>query len=545
MANRDWTALLVLAATTTVLYLPLTMMPIARDQGNMLAMGMAIEAGSAIYRDYLIFNLPGVGFVYYAALKIFRDPQLAVWGTHYVCSVLSLVCGYGLLKRCVGKPVALAGAVAFAAIWPLMWGYWQLAQKDILAVPFLLGSAWLCASISKGGRTQLRIVLAGVLAMTAVMMKIVYVPVGLLLGMGLCVRAFVVNRTERPWSAAVGDGASFTLGVALGFVPLALYLFWNGVWGEMWFSITSGAPAYGAQQRPTSTMFLTAVTDHFNRFIGWHGIVLASWGWVAFFLPFFGKPEDYSRRLWVLAPLLGVLAALIIQGRGWPYHHMPLDVFLMFGVGIGLFSSWQLPWRAARYLGKSSGLSGVLRVAGVVLPLALVAWEVVGIRQSFHSDVYTSHADAYFKGIPEERFWRVYPDLPAASAHPSQVIELARRIKAETEVSEKLVVWGMESAVHAYSGRLYLGQTPFPILFAIPQYVEHLPQWVKQQRSRFLNELAEERPRFFIVVTNDRNPVQEIPSDHLLMMFPDLYEHLKKHYRYAYTIGRFWVYVRA
>ncbi|EKD82729.1 MAG: hypothetical protein ACD_39C01131G0004, partial [uncultured bacterium] len=69
--------LLVALIIITIMHLPLSEMPLGRDQGVWATVGKAISNGEVFFKDLLHFNLPGLGFSYAIIFHLVNDPRTA------------------------------------------------------------------------------------------------------------------------------------------------------------------------------------------------------------------------------------------------------------------------------------------------------------------------------------------------------------------------------------------------------------------------------------------------------------------------------------
>ncbi len=136
-------AFVVLASTLLiVLLLPLGVMPIGRDQGNWLAAAQGLLHGKVFFRDYLAFTMPGPAFAYLVGLGFSDDPRVALMIVHTATSVLALHALYFLLRDTLSTTAGVLAAVFFALVWPFLFDFWEVAQKDLLALPWGLLATW-------------------------------------------------------------------------------------------------------------------------------------------------------------------------------------------------------------------------------------------------------------------------------------------------------------------------------------------------------------------------------------------------------------------
>ena len=115
-----------------VLHLPLSIMPLGRDQGIWSMVGLAMGEGKIFFKDILHFNLPGLGFAYAIADNFSSDPRVTTMLLNMTASVLIVLSLYLLLGATVSKAAASWASLSFAIIWPTYVDYWSMAQKDFI-----------------------------------------------------------------------------------------------------------------------------------------------------------------------------------------------------------------------------------------------------------------------------------------------------------------------------------------------------------------------------------------------------------------------------
>ncbi|MBT3220555.1 MAG: hypothetical protein HN348_15830, partial [Proteobacteria bacterium] len=382
-----WRDLLGPVAVALLLCLPLVTMPIARDQANWLTAAMGMMNGKVFYRDFLAFNPPGVAYAYSLALTLVGDPQYALILVHTVTVALMVIFVYLLLCDSVSRLAALMSAWTVALWWPTSHGWWEIAQKDFLPIPWVLAATWLVFRQQSRPFAWL-VFAAGVCTGVAALFKPTFAPAGLLIGCALIVRSGITRRAGM-------EVLALGLGVLVSLLPTLIYLGLNGALGDAWFSTFELAPAYGSVRRAPFVRTLIVSVVLSIDLVGPWLVIPAFLGVVAFF--------SKRRHLWLLIPVVTFIGSAVVQGRGWPYQLLGSVLVLLCACTMGV------AWYYRVQPGESSKTRFIVADLLTLVVAGSVLAKIVGpgtffIPQDFIDIPYSLHVAAFSGLVDRESY---------------------------------------------------------------------------------------------------------------------------------------------
>ena len=524
------------AAITAVMHLPLQVFPIARDQGNWLTAAMAMRHGKVFFRDYLHFNLPGTAFAYRAAWAVVSDPRHVAPLLAGVTAVMIVLALYLLLSETVSRWAGAWAALFFGSLFPMKISWWNIAQKDILATPWLLLTTWLVARAADGRRwRRWSLVGAGACVSWASQFKPTYVLLAVLLAIGLGLRRLPDWRAT--WKRLPADLAWYTAGGLLGFVPLLLYLAVHNAWSDAWFCTrVLGSGYYSGHNLRWATIFKVwwnaqkpGFARGFNFSILWWLVCFAGIPvWIACW-------RGRSQRWWVAPFALVAATSMLVQRKGMGYHIDPWYVgFCLFG-GISAATVWRwsrlVPWRRRSWLVLALGL--------------LLAFGLVHSFQLSMTKTHYAKAEwPVWRGqMARAQYLKKQFKQNGDHAAPPVSEAVAAWLRRETTPQDTILVWGLECQIYALADRMYATQAPFDQMLsalAPGKEVERL----REEKRRFVRRLAADAPKFVLITTRDSNKVETLPSDQVIWRIPGFQEELDTHYVRREDFDRFIVYQR-
>jgi len=541
----SWTAravVLLASIATVLLHVPLRVFPLARDQGVWLTAAMGMSGDKMFFREFLHFNLPGTAFAYWIAWKLAGDPMIATVALSAAISVLIVIALYLLLRDTVGIIAGLWAAVIFACMWPMKITWWSIAQKDFLAVPWILFAAWTAAKAAPDYKYRKAMLLvSGALTVLAAQFKPTFILLGVLMAAAIFGRHLWINRFYGKYALAwtqikqpAREILLYIAGGALGFIPLLLYLFLGDALDYAYYCLTCLGPAYMAASRWS---FSSLAEEWWKRQYGtrflfsWPMLVICAYGLLVWVLSFKNK-----KRIWLLPPALMALASFFLQGKGMGYHMIPWYIMMIAFGGVAL----QWSWRSDNF--KPFKLKSVLHL--ILIP-ALLAGSGYGMFTAFTGTRYAHVEYRVWKGeIPRDQYLRKYFSHRKDYPNPALSEELARWIAGRTKPDDKILVWGHECQIYVLADRLYATQAPFDQCLSSIDLQGDCAKWHDRQKTRFLALLDAEKPVYFIVTTKDRNVVEKLSSDRAMKNVPGLKDYLRRKYTQVRTMQRFIIYKR-
>jgi hypothetical protein len=414
---------------------------LGRDQGIFQYVAWALRNGAVDYRDVRDVNGPLTHLVHVAFLALggadehrFRVLDLAVTGFTFA---LTGACLAGLGERGRPGPVArvawaLAGWVVLSGQY-LLYGYWDLAQRESFFDWFLLPSVGLqlVAQARRPPAAQARLLgIAGALSVVPWFGKPTYAVFTAAQLAALAYDEQLVVSRARAFGA-------FGLGAAMGASTQLAFLFAYG-----------DAAAYLRVQLadvPAMYRFIwpRSVADIFSNPWCATQAVFALGG--AFVLLSLIAVGEMPRRVLAVALLpVGALASVVGQAKGFPYHFHPVTA------GIHLqwlvFVAWlegrtrvaMRRWALLRLLPLAAAAVVALRVATAMedSPQIRAVWLLWGARTA--EDRTTP---MYFEHFPEPDFF------------PYEMRQAARFLREATREGDTVQTYGMDPYVLFLAGR--------------------------------------------------------------------------------------------
>ena len=543
MIERPWLPRVVLGMAlllVLLLHIPMTVMPLGRDQGIWVTAGMALAQGKVFYQDFLHFHFPGLAMAYQAALVFTDDPLVASIILNASASFL-LVLGIYLLLRDTISPAAGAwGALLFAVQWPVGTGYWDIGQKDFMTAPGLLLAVWLVVRYGPGHRWRRWALFgSGMLVGCACMFKPLIGIAGLLIALGL-VAQFSFSRRQTPsdsgtepgWKSLLTDLLLLLAGGMLIGLAFILYLVIQGSLLDFWVSFFTVARNYGSQSNNSFAEMLlalyqyTIIVGEGNYSVGTLLLIVGAIAMVA--LP------DRKKRSWLLVPFIAAGISFMIQRKGFPYHAMPWMVSLFLLAGAGMAWVWK-----DRTEDSTRPRGALFFVAALYMTLA------VGLlfAQSFTSSLWArATVPTWFGSISRSEY--LGENFSHGRDFPNPLVSetLADTIRRHTDPEDTILVWGLECQLYALSGRMYATNTPFDYLISSEAITQGASGWQAEKRQEFISMLQKQRPKYIIVVTRDNTLVEPMPSDEAIALIPGFQQFIDRNYHLEDTVERFKVY---
>jgi Dolichyl-phosphate-mannose-protein mannosyltransferase len=521
------------AAAVALIHLPYSVYPLGRDQGVWLTAGRAIFDGKIFFRDYLHFHLPGTGLIYGLAMQLVENVRHAPTLVAAGGAALTVLTIYLLVGKVISRSAGAWASVTFALFWPFGFSWWNIAQKDFLAMPFVLLATWAASAESGSRRQGAWIFIAGVFAAMAAQIKPTFLVAAVLIALGFSIRALREKELRR----GLGEISWFTLGGIAAVLPLFIQLAASGALVDAWYCTTGLGATYMShfEARPGRVLD-RALSAHTSGFFGslWYSRALLAAGFGGIALTLFDRKRP--RRFWLLIPIITAPACYLIQGKGIGYHLQPWKLVLCMEIGILI--AWAVRAENFRPLRWRSTVFAVIALVCFAATASHLHHSLTKTRWARNElRVFTGKLDRdrYLK-----KRYRTGKDYP-----PPRVSEkLARWINKRTKPDETVQIWGHESQIYVLADRDCATQVPFDQTLGSIPLEGNAAAWLEKQRQRFIDLLETNKPKFFIVTTKDRNPVEKEPSDKSLKNVPGLPEYLEAQYEFLRDFDRFKIYKR-
>ncbi len=552
-AKAFWLSLLILV--TILANLPLLYQPFGRDQGIFAYIGDGLNHGLVPYRDAWDHKPPGIYFVYALAFSLFGREMTSLRLLETIYMAVTALALYLLGQRWRGEAVGLAAAFLYVLGSAWLFEWWDRAQAEIyMALPSVLAVYFFLAAWPwKRVGSTLLLVLAGFASGVLVYFK----PTGITV-LGCLVLAtpfFTSKEWRRALRQALWPASALALGFGLSFVPLGAYFAWNGALGGLVQSVIE-FNMYHARTggNPTVAGTISGTLDFLGNMNVLAPLALASIAAIALdskggLAPV--TPLERNRVSWLLAAWLFFSAVGIwLQGKFFSYHWSPVLPPLALLAADGL-----------RRIQADVARSGVCKRGQ--LPLTPVPSQPSeGRGRPLVLGAYGLIALAYLVFLVQEERVKLGRDLPYLLGQTSQreylanfghnilgrdvysflaAQDTARYLRQHITSEDYVLVWGFQALVNFLADR----RSPTRFIFNYPlTFDQPESEFRIQARRRFLKDLADKRPAYIVLVTNDVNPIQPVDSHTLVEGFPEFKRLIQKQYRLEKDIADFHLYRR-
>lgn len=513
-----------------LLGLPALVLPAGRDQAIFAVVGRVIASGGMPYVDAFDFKPPGVHLVYALASLGGGDPivgahALELLGVGVAAFALfRLTEPEGLVAACTAASLLIAGYLGTLR-------YWDLAQPEGFALPLVMGSLL----VFRGARARpTPALLAGALLGAASLMKY---PVVLFAAL-FPLLSPVPERT-RAADAGVLDVeplpehphrryAWAALGVALVAAIAASWLALGGALGAFVSIQTDYVPGYtklttldGLPRAIAASFGITRAFFDARPLLFWPPLL----GLVA-------AVTTRPRRRFA-APATGVLVALagvVVQGKFFHYHFIPMLPFLawMSGLGVAAILERLRPGRESR------AVAGLV-VLGLCAALAISFRAVAADRwPAIERLTGTRDRDA-FRGSA------AFGALGTGDHSLLATTRVTEEVRRLSRPGDTLFVWGFEPLIYLESELVPASRFIYTAAFISPWCPE---AWSEEM----VRDLTTDPPAIIVVASRDAIPwVTGVPLDSrgALARYPAIVALLRSRYTLAGQVERFTVFTRA
>ncbi len=545
-----------------------------RDAGVFLYVGSQILEGKVPYRDVWDHKQPLIFFINAAGLALSGGSLWGVWLAEVVSLLAAAALAWGLLATSFGvysAVLALIGALFTLAV-VLHGGNYT----EEFALPFQMGALFLLVAGERRGGSFWRSLAMGAMIGLAFLLKQSLVGIGAAIALYLLLKALFAARRYWRQLAAMALGAGIVAGLAL------LYFGLQGALADYWQAAFVYNQVYsnlGPLER------VGAVIDELEYMVTIPGFALALASWVAgaVLLAFYARPrlESLLRRRWFPAVALAAGLALALFGLlgDWllPGSQPGLGLTQVTSIVVGgllallaaalwlglLNSSW---WRRlpAMELPFSPAGESLLGVAVIALPLELILISLSARNYVYYFITlipvtalllallfYLLSGLSRPEGQAAGRLWAaallIVMILSPLIALPSQlvpgedaqIVEAAAYVKANTEPSDTVLVWGAETMVNFLSGR----QAPSRFTYLYPLYMANYAS--EARIGELLRDIRQERPRLVLDTRDADTPFVDaqaagdcvMPAQALPNGMEQIFTLICADYRYAGEVG--------
>lgn len=354
------------------------------DANSYFSMGKALFNGRVPYRD--IFDQKGMYlyFFYGLAYLVSHTTFAGVFLLELILAVFDLAAIIKILRLYVKKSASLILApLALAAGFSSQSFYWGGSAEEV-CLPFLLWGFYLSLRYFRqdypdremGKKT---VFVGGLLA--GMVANIKFTSLGLFFAWMMCVAfAFLAKRNLK---GALGACGIFLTGMALPFVPWAVYFAVNGAlydwyWGYVYINVF----AYSNLNSEGPSLSERVYT--LSKLLYW--VARKNSGYFVFVIPgvlaeLLGKGRSLLARFHIFALCFFLFLGIYVGGSELPYYALPLFVFAPLGFAYlgraaqSLFARWRRKKERSAPFGMKSAKTagGRLALAGGCAACLLVS----------------------------------------------------------------------------------------------------------------------------------------------------------------------------
>jgi hypothetical protein len=493
-------------ALAILLSLPLLCFDFWFDQGVFAAVADTIIHGGVAYRDAWEHKPPGIFYVYAAAfLLLGRD----IWAVRVV-----EILGVGLASAglaCWGERhlASRRSGIAAAVLLPLLYLPFapNTAQPETFQVSALAWALALWPRDPAAVTSDRRCLATGALVATATLFK---TPAAFF-AFGMLSDRLACDLGQRTWPSKLRLCAWTLAGLSAPVVLFGAYYAMRGALAPFWDALLVFPAEYARASGSPS------VWQHLER--SWSGIGgIPTYPESALLLVgivqgAFARRAELAR---VGVGLLTAWATVILQGRYFQYHWIPLLPFLAALMAMGFVPPAEEP--------------GFRRRAGKILLGATLSLALLSLATEYH------RSGAWYLSVGDVT--TISNRVPMGVATPwGESREVAKRIDVLTGPEDPIFVWGDAPLLYFLSDRRMAG--PYPHLMTL------IPEWRGPQRVHALLAAFTERSPQLIVIGRGglwwRRSQEPGP---LLDAYPDMKRMLLDRYRKAEMVEGFELWLR-
>lgn len=531
LERKSYTGILLFALLVMlVLHIPLGLMPLGRDQGVWSSVGFALTQGDVFFKDILHFNLPGLGFVFAFFMLFTDDPRVAVALVSFFGSAVTAVSMAQLLRFSVSESAAKIFLLFFALIAPPVFDYWNISQKDFMSMAFVLSASLLMHLADTENKKRLYYIFAaGFFVAVAAMFKPIFGVIGIPMAIAEAFRL----RFHQSVECFIRSVLSLTV-LLCGFLLLAaiffFYLYMNGALENAYHGLFQFAVWYSQSKSPgfvKMLVFLLAWTNMTS--IETPMLSLAqSVVWLP--LVFFGlylllKKENWQKAYWLYIPLFFSMLTYFVQQKGFPYHAMPWIVCSAACAAIAVVKLYKMA------AGKK-----FLLLAITFFLLSIVVRNIV-----FSS--YGQGLVPVLFGVSDRQEYLLEYYRPHDSLHPNDSEMVSEWVEKNSNESDRIVSWGIESQMHSLSHRRSASIHYFSFfLDADIDPDTELGLWQKHLRKEYIESVKHAPPKFFLFTFGSKEDGSRALAKTSIHRVPGLQEFVQQSYRLVKRQGRLDVY---
>jgi len=513
---------IVLLATLVVAALPTLLYPFTRDQGIYAYIADVMMDGGVPYRDVWELKPPGVYFAYWLAFALFGRSELAVRLFDVLYALL------GAASICVlawevfrDRHVAIGSGWLYAFCYYLLVHFHSAATPEAFMTPFLVASVY---GVVRGTRRESKwmLLFAGMASGFVFWFK----PTAGLVIVAVLIWAYSrMRRKGRAGGTALRSLAWVLLGGLLGLLPIGAYLYGHGLreFLEIWWAYGTGPylEARGLALGDGPLAMLDVIVCYLRD---WQLLV---WLSLAAAIEILVRRERAGQAVVVF--LLSAVAAVLVQGKLFEYHWLPVLAPL------AILSSVCLIRLAREVLRRpDNSLCDMRGVFSVVVIGGLLLWigydHLPRYRRLFAYQMGRLSAEQYYAQFD------IGGDFSRMGTHRA-----AEYLREHSEPDETALIWGVEPLVS------FLAQRRSPTNY-VSYYVlvdgEDSNPCFEAWREDFMGDVRGESPAYIVLVENDITPLAPLGSLAELAEFPVFKTILETDYEFEAQVEDYLFYRR-
>lgn len=509
-----WVSLFV--GLVLILALPIFTYPITTDQSTFMLIANSIVKGGAPYVNGWDIKPPGIFYAYAPFVALFGTNTTALRVMDLTLVAVMALLVYGLGARLSTPRVGLWAVLLFVVLY-FREIFWTLAQNDgvqMLPMTLAVFAALKTGDCLPGSPRALRFAaLCGACCAVVFWFKYPFA----LFAMALAL-AHVMRRTGRtPFNLIAREALAFCFGVFVVIVGVLAYLAAIGAFSE-WVRHVHATLEFPKGGGTPLDIFYRILRRFIRQMLVWFWLIPPLAAWVFYTV----RGSSRLNREWylILLPMVGTLCAIIMQGKGFEYHWLPLVPGMVLLGADGIHRTLirvSKRWSAAKYLRLATGLTAVL--------LWLLAARTWGPSLQY---VAGNQEEAEYL-LTNFEFGRRY------SAEESE--RVGEYLKAHTRPGDTLFIWGFRPEVYVMTG-----------LQPATRFIMHYPlaaTWSQPEwQEEALQTLQAAPPPYILVMSDDAIP-SVLGSEHdsltLLQQPGDLTDWLRANYAPETQIDTFGV----
>lgn len=528
--KQDHYILYIAMLIVSLLHLPLSVYPVGRDQGVWATAGMAIKHGSVFYKNYLHFNLPGLAFSYALVFEIFNDPRTATMFLSLASSIFIITGMYMLLTKTVNKTAASWSVILFAILWPMKLNFWTIAQKDFMAMyGVIIGTGLLANAETKSRWSSAAIYFSGIFAALSAMYKPIFAFAGLLMALILASRILqpigsVEHTTQNQWAINLRNFALFVSGVLTIALIFMLYLVAGEAVHNFYNGIFVVAPIYSKINNKTLVEMFVSLALRSS-------LIPIQFGWLKYLLIWIPvmligimiviKKAKTNNGIWLIVPFLTAIFTFFVQRKAISYHSSPWQICEF--IVAGCFFERCLTYARAKSFKAIIARLVLILTLGLILGHAFLCSHYV--KAEIPAWLKQFEREDYLKN----NFLMIGPETGVSSPIASE--KTSEWLRQNSLPEDKILVWGLECQIYVLSSRMFATHSPFDFLLTADLSADkNATDWQTKMRLQFINQLIEEKPKYLIIVNNDINAFEPLPSNESLALIPGFKSLIAKQY---------------